>query len=1105
MQKEQIPISKKDFELWFNTPLKTIESDNLPEKKYINDLYSKIRIIDTNKEMAYYQYIQTHFLNELLEKNLFCLLLLNYLLNETDTTFKRKNFNIDNEKKFSVYIALLNKQLETADAIFWGVFELVKNVVNHAKIKVNNEWQEANGRLIIEIVKEDELKKDRNNNGLWVEYLSSLKNKAIKPKSFLRISLGDNGERGIIETTMDYMSEESKYRDIPTDIKEQDKNKIVERIGLCKNKTDEAQLLFDMYFSGSNSFLVRQHKHALKGIGLYKFTKFLSKVNGFLNVQTNKYQNKNDIIAFSLFDTPKLKSPLIQSNLFGFSDYHIILPLQKIKQNKNKKNEEQEIENQALSKSTYEEMLSLQRCKLDNENILHFEDDFNAEYSEYAIRKKEKKQNIYVCSFEMAKDIDISPLFRSISRFLEVKPEKKEIIVIRNLSKNSIRRLCELYEDSDENADNKNDEPFFFKNKILLLLTDVKENRNKGVVIAGIGDTKVECFKINQYIKQNNANFDVLGLLQKKDSKEQEFNLNTDNILSQYSLFVRGQLIDLDAFEYVDKEKKTTFFEDKTKRQLKRRIDDVDSVGYNWTETHLKIGSKLHLRDFVYGKKIFQRSDKASTFAFLLAKDMFENIKLTIDTTSAKKITYTLVGYGYYSELMVSRTCDFIKKLFKLNDIPLEKADVEYVIVKDEDEVKFSKYFHNLQSREKQTLEKLIIVVPISSTLTTCLKIENTFDNVLNNKLNEDKNKEGKDKKYREYKKEDFKIIEPFYTTIVVGDKVDIKEISERLKDKDGEDYKTVRSVWEGVDIQKKEIVTRNRVKNKERRNHFNIYIQSEWQLPYNCKYCFPKAPIQERPIFVTDKVSVTPSLIFDTPEWYAPKSKNIKYKEPYFKFEKDVSDVAKNTELPILDKIHWAHYKGDGNKHFNYYFNYLDFIKNNEPKLTKWAKEIEPNFKEDKNKRILLIAPDKAENGRFIHIINREVFDDRASVIRFDKNSDNYLNFGKFFEKDIKQADSVYFVDNLMLSGKTFFSIDEILKTAQKESDKNEERKIKAIFSLVNRMDYICFNAVIDKLKNNSTNSTFLYSFLQLNVLESTIFPCPLCDEKERDRKSVV
>jgi hypothetical protein len=500
---------------------------------------------------------------------------LNYLLSETNTTFKRKTFNPNNERNFDRYKTLLNTQLEIADNIFWGVFELVKNIVNHAKRKVDEKWEEAGGNLIIEIAKKSVLKNDGNNKKLWEEYLKNITDKKIMTKSFLRISLDDNGERGIIETTLDYMSEESKYRDIPADIKNQDRNKIIEKIGLCTNNSDEAKLLFDMYFSGSNSFLTRQHKHALKGIGLYKFTKFLSKSNGFLNVQTNKYQNKNDIITFSLFDTLEPNSPLVQSNLFGFSDYHIILPLQNLtsKKQDNKSqesNEKPRTEGQTLSNSVYERMLSLERFDLNNdENILNFGDDFNAEYSKYAISKKIETQDIYVCPFETEKDIDISPLFRSISKLFEANPDKKETAVIRNLSKNSIKRLFELCEISGEDSDGNDNQPFFFKNKILLLLTNENENNiNQGIVIAG--NNKDECLKINQYLNQNNANFDVIYSYM-ADITEDEV-LNFDNTLSQYSLLVKGQLIELDAFEYIDRNKTITLFEDKTKRQLEKEV-----------------------------------------------------------------------------------------------------------------------------------------------------------------------------------------------------------------------------------------------------------------------------------------------------------------------------------------------------------------------------------------------------------------------------------------------------------------------------------------------------------------------------------------------------
>ena len=1166
-----IEISEDDFDQWFNTSLKAIKSSDSPEMErikklyteHIKKLYDTIRFIDTNKETEYYEYIQKHFVDSdaLNEKSLFCILLLNYLL-DANTIFGRKNFSIKNEKgRFE----LLDKQLKIADNIFRGVYELVKNIKHHAKVNIGGKWEKTDGNLIIKFKKKDKLVTDKKNSNLWGKYLQYLADNQVGANLFLHISLADNGKRGIIETTLDYMSEERNYRNIPETIKKPDRIEINRRLELIKSvdksekekRSEERKLLFDMYFSHSNSFLKRQFNQALKGEGLYKFTQFLSNNNGFLNVQTRSYL-QNSPIGFSLFGTPEEPEPaLLQSDLFEHSDYHIILPLQKLMSEKIEQNNQDqesnekpqiEIVGRELSGSVYEKMLSLERTE---ENVFKFniDDRPNVSCFEYKLEHKtDKKTDISVyslCSFDRDNIgyVDTDPLRRLTwelfdpARNKSYNPDKKEVIVIRNLPEDAFEELLTSYK-----IYGNDNELSFFKNKILLLLTNKDEERsnaNRGIFIVS-DDNRETCLKINKYISQNNTNFSVMPrYMIEEDITEEEIE-NFNNILSQYLPFDNGQLIELDVFEYID-DQKTTLFEDKTKKQLKKSIDALedDIVGYNWEETHLKIGSKLHLRDFVYGKKMFQRSDKASTFAFLLANNIFDNIKETIvENTLGKKIIYTLVGYGYYSELMVSRTCDFVKKLFELNDITSQRAEIEYVIIKDEDNIKFSRFFYNLKNR-KNTLEKLLIIVPISSTLTTCLKIENKFNKILKKKLEDDSKKET-DKEYSSYKRDDFEIIGPFYTTIVVSDDIELKDLPKAFDDKNN----VVRFVWEKEGTQNKKIATKNReINNEKRKNLFNIYIESKWQLPYNCEYCFPPIPVQERPIFVTDKVSVTPSLIFKPSEWYKKGDKKIEYNEPYFKFEGDNSEEGKKTPLPILDKIKWAHYEGEGSKHFNFYINYLDFVENNErcehnedSRLKQWTDRIKENFKKDKNKRILLIAPDKAENGKFIHIINREIFGDRASVIRFDKHSDHYLNFGKFFSKDIEQAESIYFVDNLMLSGKTFFSIDEILKTTQQNKGEKDKRKIKGIFSLINRMDYSCFNAVVDKLQSNNMDySCFnalidklqdnnidwdcinglidkiknnnaekdklpnLYSFLQLNVLESSIIPCPLCEEEKK------
>lgn len=426
--------------------------------------------------------------------------------------------------------------------------------------------------------------------------------------------------------------------------------------------------------------------------------------------------------------------------------------------------------------------------------------------------------------------------------------------------------------------------------------------------------------------------------------------------------------------------------------------------------------------------------------------------------------------------MLVSQTRDLVNWLCRAAGLsPL--IQIEHTIIEDDDNIKFYRYLHDKKLREESFEvspdERLIIIVPISSTLTTCLKIENKLRDVLKDDVNK--------------RRKRFKIEQPFYTVVVVGDKFELKKLRRDLN-KEIKEYSVVEHYWE--EVLDDQIVTYNRERRSLRRNRFSIYIQSGWELPENCQYCFPDNPIQERPLFITDKVSVTPNLVFDAPEWYSltdSDSENL-----YFKFQKDDLSLRSN-DNPVIDTINRTHYESETtNTHLSYYLNYLDFINANKGKLEQWAKKIK--VKIGNEKEVLLIVPDKAENGEFINLINREIFDNKANIIRFDQSSDHYLNFEKFFGKDVNKAgQAIYFVDNSMISGRTFKMIDSTLSHLGR-------RRIKGIFSLINRVDSSCYNELTECLKENANDiQNHHYSFVNLYLPESTAIPCPQCDERDK------
>ena len=47
--------------------------------------------------------------------------------------------------------------------------------------------------------------------------------------------------------------------------------------------------------------------------------------------------------------------------------------------------------------------------------------------------------------------------------------------------------------------------------------------------------------------------------------------------------------------------------------------------GYNFKNSHVRLGSKVHIEDFIYAKRMLQNSHYAIRFALILARHIAEN------------------------------------------------------------------------------------------------------------------------------------------------------------------------------------------------------------------------------------------------------------------------------------------------------------------------------------------------------------------------------------------------------------------------------------------------------------------------------------------------
>jgi len=570
-----VKIDQDSFSPYFEKPLKECLSDKkneISEKIQINiqNVRDIIYYCDDNKDTKYYKCVEKQFINELLEKPAFHTILLLHLFiyieenkkKFTPKSFVRKKFieiykthindtrdsfidktliRTDDEKKLKEYLQFLKEQLAKAEKIFGGIKELAKNIIEHSGI----ESGKGNGTIVVKTTTKNKLLKENIvNKKLWNKYFDAIDALDYCDKStptYLDIWVTDSGTNDIIETSIKNLSKKN-WRGIPARIRNHDEKIIESKLKDCKSdKNKEAELLFNMYFSGNNSLnLNRQANSSYKGQGIYLFTEFITSNAGFFNLETNSNSSKSTI-SFSCMhaackdsivdkNTILNEEQKIDQKLFG-TTYKIILPITNETLYENETiAETSELETTNLAKGVYEKMLPLKKEQIKPKDKEYKNLTFNElepyNLHKYVIRDYVANENkIFVFSLKNKKQtilpigIDHTMLYRDIDKIFK-RNRTIEAIVINDASQNLIVGLFNMYAAYSKDDFNLNNAGFTFfpAGKMILLLTKDKN----GAVIAG--KSVDECKKINTYISKNGY-FNVpsqVRLTKELDKKEQK-------------------------------------------------------------------------------------------------------------------------------------------------------------------------------------------------------------------------------------------------------------------------------------------------------------------------------------------------------------------------------------------------------------------------------------------------------------------------------------------------------------------------------------------------------------------------------------------------------
>lgn len=366
--------------------------------------------------------------------------------------------------------------------------------------------------------------------------------------------------------------------------------------------------------------------------------------------------------------------------------------------------------------------------------------------------------------------------------------------------------------------------------------------------------------------------------------------------------------------------------------------------GYKLVDSHFRIGSKIHSKDFFYAKRLFENSYYTSRIAMMIATDVKS-------AAIGKEVPRTLVGYEMYSELLLSQVRRFLEEVGYRN--------LNHVVVLDTDPTS-----HLPGGRS--VANDVVLIVPIASTGSTSVKIE----------------------KYLKTLNPAIEVTKSFHVITAYDPRGGSAQAS-------GPERNVIASV------------------------------STEWQSPLTCKWCF--RPEMSKPLFETDRSSLTPAMIFSFPAGKSPQ----------------VWKVQRSVEFGNIDfekALVYGKARRNG-QHFIFSTDTDQLIADNLSTpggIKDWLDTIKHAIFDEglvsPTDKIVMISPSHHTNSQFINIVNDRLFDSSATMIHYQTGVDHLANFKLLNEKYLIQQDSkVFFVDDALITGDTFFSIYGLLRLSIK------------------------------------------------------------------------
>ena len=498
-----------------------------------------------------------------------------------------------------------------------------------------------------------------------------------------------------------------------------------------------------------------------------------------------------------------------------------------------------------------------------------------------------------------------------------------------------------------------------------------------------------------------------------------------------------------------------TCFENYVREILDQDIQK-DQFGCKITDTHMRLGSTIHISRFYEAELLFGNRYFVTRFALLILREIYPELETN------KKIT--LYGYGIYSESLLVQIRNAVRHMGKC-------VDIDYIFLEREEErrgfshtdrIRYSRRFRNLQERKEYVRDrKYILIVPINSTLKTHQRLRDL--------LQEENSLDGEG------------WILKNYALILVGSRG-----SNNYWKKNGKYLKCTYAI--------------------SPQPQFFVEVETDYQEPLMCEKCFPADVMEEYPLIEVNAASTIPNQAFGIVDEKADISAGIADTANLIQEESRKMDELKDCLL-------YGHMVRN-DEHYLFYLSTDELIRSKEEKikasLDEWKKNV---MKTGEYEYHILVAPMHYSNCTFVELVNDIIFDSMAMILRIDFNKDfrtnvytKYSNIRQYIRQlekiDGEVSVNFHFVDDSIITGRTYHRAKSLIETMagyhHQTSDKVKIRIFDRVFTLIDRnsretrMQYI---AQASDGKDNLDTHYYSYIRMEISSLRNYGDSCVICN----------